>query len=116
MTDPQATMVTSHKKPKVPTPQRMDAGQRWSTAATFDNWVSELLDYLIIYNVDPNSNSHKQAIDYTSGYLDGVAKEFMRTWRNSSKNNDKSLIDFLNKLRDFCVPANDTDKLWEHFH
>ena len=58
----------------------------------------------------------KQAIAYTSGYLDGVVKEFMRTWRDSSKNNEKSLINFVNELRDFCVPANETDKLWEQFH
>ena len=94
----------------------MDAALQWSTAAKFENWVSELLDYLIIYNVDLNSNSDKQAIAYTSGYLDGVAKEVLRTWRDSSKNNEKSLIDLLNELRDFCVPANDTDKLWEQFH
>ena len=66
--------------------------------------------------MDPYSTLDKQAIAYTIGYLDGVAKEFMRTWRDSSKNNEKSLIDFLNELRDFCVPANDTDKLWEQFH
>jgi len=31
------------------------------------------------------------------------------------ENRMRSLVDFLNNLRDFCVPSNNTDKLWEEF-
>ena len=47
----ETSMVTSNKKPKVPTPPRMNADHTWSTADKFDNWVLEVLDYLVIHKV-----------------------------------------------------------------
>jgi hypothetical protein len=115
--DPQeaTNLVSAHKKPKVPPPQRMDGGPHWRTAKTFDNWRTDLCDYLMIHNVDPYNAQDRNALAYTNGYLDGEAKEYMRNWRNKEMNQKSSLIDFLNELRTFCVPSNDMDKLWEEF-
>ena len=68
----ETSMVTTNKKPKVPTPPRMNADHTWSTADKFDNWVLEVLDYLVIYKVDPEKG--REVIAYTSEYLEGVAK------------------------------------------
>ena len=106
-------MVSTNKKPKVPTPARMNADHIWSIADKFDNWVLEVLDYLVIHKVDPERG--KEAIAYTLGYLEGVAKEFLRTWRAKPENAIRSLTDFLNDLRAFCIPINHKDKLWKTF-
>ena len=92
----ETSMVTTNKKPKVPTPTRMNADHTWSTTDKFDNWVLEVLDYLVIYRVDPERG--REAIAYTSGYLEGVAKEFLRTWREKPENGVRSLTDFLYQL------------------
>jgi len=71
-------LVSEKKKPKIPTPQKMNGDNTWSKAATFDNWVLEVLDWLVIYEVNPHDPNQPEAITYTSGYLEGVAKEFLR--------------------------------------
>ena len=68
-----------------------------------------------IHNIDEQDQNRKDAIAYTNGYLEGIAKEFMRTWRLRSENRQKSLVDFLNDLRIFCVPSTDTERIWEEF-
>ena len=50
--------------------------------------------HLVIHRVDPERG--REAIAYTSGYLEGVAKEFLRTWRAKLENGIRSLTDFLN--------------------
>ena len=85
-------MVSTNKKPKVPTPPRMNADHTWSTADMFDNWVLEVLDYLVIHKVDLERG--REAIAYTLGYLEGVAKEFLRKWRAKPENSIRNLTDF----------------------
>ena len=72
-----------------------------------------MLDYLVIHKVDPERG--REAIAHTSRYLEGVAKEFFRTWRAKLENSIRSLTDFLNDSRAFCVPTNHKDKLWKTF-
>ena len=72
-----------------------------------------MLDYLVIYRVDPERE--REVIAYTSGYLEGVTKEFLRTWRAKPQNGVRSLTDFLNDLRAFCVPTNHKETLWKIF-
>ena len=108
-------MVSGNKRPKVPTPLKMNADTTWSTAHQFDNWVQELLDYMSIHNIDTQDPNKKDEIAYTNGYLEGIAKELMRTWRLRMGNRHKSLMDFLNDLRTFCVPSTDKQKIWEEF-
>ena len=86
----ETSIVSTNKKPKVPTPPRMNADHTWSTADKLDNWVLEVLDYLVIHEVDLEIGGEdpeigREAIAYTSGYLEGVAKEFLRTWRVKHK-------------------------------
>ena len=95
--------------------QRFNADTTWSTAHKCDNWVQELLDYMTINNIDAQDPNRKDVIACTNGYLDGVAKEFMQTWRLRSENQQKSLVDFLNDLRIFCVPSTDKERIWEEF-
>ena len=108
-------MVSGNKRPKVPTPPKMNADTTWSTAHKFDNWVQELLHYLAIYNIDAQDPQRKDAIVYTYRYREGIAKEFIRTWRLRADNLHKSLVDFLNDLRNFCVPSTDNERIWEEF-
>ena len=70
---------------------------------------------MAIHNIDALDPNRKDAIAYTNGDLEGVAKEFMQTWRLISKYRQKSLIDFLNNLRIFCVPSTDKERIWEEF-
>ena len=93
----------------------MNADTTWSTAHKFDNWVQEWLDYMAIHHINAQDTNRKDAIAYPNGYLEGIAKEFMRTWRLRSENRQKSLVDFLNDLRIFCVPSTDKQRIWEEF-
>ena len=68
-----------------------------------------------IHNIDAQDPNRKDAIAYTNGYLEGIAKEFMRTWRLRSNNRQKSLVDFFNDLRILCVPSTDKERMWEEF-
>ena len=68
-----------------------------------------------IHNIDAQDPNREDAIAYTNGYLEGIAKEFMRTWRLRLENRQKSLVDFLNDLRIFCVPSTDKERIWEEF-
>ena len=70
-------IVSRNKRPKVPAPPKMNADTTWSTAHKFDNWVQELLDYMSIHNINAQDPNRKDAIVYTNGYLEGIAKEFM---------------------------------------
>ena len=70
---------------------------------------------MLIHNIDAQDPNRKDAIAYTNGYLEGIAKEFMRTWRLRTDNRNKSLVDFFNDLRTFCVPSTDKGKIWEEF-
>ena len=89
----------------------MNADTTWSTAHKFDNWIEELLDYMSIHNIDAQDPNRKDAIAYTNGYLEVVEKEFMRTWRLRAENRQRSLQDFLNDLRIFCVPSTDKKRI-----
>ena len=71
------------------------------------------MDYLVIQKVDLERG--REAIAHTSRYLEGVAKEFLRTWRAKPENSIRSLTDFLNNLGAFCVSTNHKDKLWKTF-
>ena len=57
-----------------------------------------------------------EALPHAAGYLGGLAKEFMSTWRNDPLNENKNLRSFLNDLRAFCIATNYKDKLWEEFN
>ena len=70
---------------------------------------------MTIYDVSIDNPLTWDALAYTNGYFEGTAKEFMIAWRNKDKNAYKTLINFLNDLRKFCIPKNDTDKNWEEF-
>ena len=101
------------KKPKIPTPELCTADAKWSEANKFDTWAIDVLDYLMVYHIRPEDD---EALPYAAGYLGGLAKEFMSTWRNDPLNENKKLRSFLNDLRAFCIPTNYKDKLWEEFN
>ena len=115
MFDPQTltNMQPITKKPKIPTPELCTADPKWRGANKFDTWAIDVLDYLMVYHIRPEDD---EALPYAAGYLGGLAKEFMSTWRNDPLNENKKLRSFLNDLRAFCIPTNYKDKLWEEFN
>ena len=108
-----ANMQPITKKPKIPTPTICTADANWNDANKFDTWAIDVLDYLLVHHITPE---HDEALPYAAGYLGGLAKEFMSTWRNDPLNEHKKLRSFLNDLRGFCIPTNYKDKLWEDFN
>ena len=93
----------------------MNTDTTWSTSHKFDNWIQELLDYMLIHKIDAQDRNRKDTIAYTNWYLEGKAKEFMRTWRLRSENRQSSLVDFLNDLTIFSVPATDKERFFTEF-
>ena len=67
----------------------------------------------MVHHIPPEDD---EALLYAAGYLGGLAKEFMSTWRNDPLDENKKLRSFLNDLRAFCIPTNYKDKLWEEFN
>ena len=63
----------------------------------------DVLDYLVVHHNQPEDD---EALPYAAGYLGGLAKEFMSTWRNDPLNENKKLRSLLNDLRAFCIPTN----------
>ena len=101
------------KKPKNTTPELCTADAKWSEANEFHTWAIDVLDYLMVHHIRPEDD---QALPHAAGYLRGLAKEFMSTWRNDPLNENKNIRSFLNDLRGFCIPTNYKDKLWEEFN
>ena len=88
MFDPQTltNMQPITKKLKIPTPKLCTADAKWGEANKFDTWAIDVLDYLMVDHIRPEND---EALPYAAGYLGGLAKEFMSTWRNDplNKNN-----------------------------
>ena len=83
------------KKPKIPTPELCIADAKWSEANKFDTWAIDVLDYLMVYHIRLEDD---EALPYVAGYLAGLAKEFMSTWRNDPLDENKKLRLLLNDL------------------
>ena len=67
----------------------------------------------MLHHIKPEAD---EALPYGVGYLGGLAKEFMSTWRNDPLKENKKLRSFWNNLQSFRIPTNSKDKLWEEFN
>ena len=101
------------KKPKIPTLELCTADAKWSEANKFYTWAMDVPDYLMVHHIQPED---EEALPYAAGYLGGLAKEFVSTWRKDPLNKNKKFRSFLNDLRVFCIPTNYKGKLWEEFN
>ena len=104
---------STHKKPKIPVPPTNNGEDSYTKSATFDNWTFLLLDYLKVHNINTESD---EGLAYVSGYLDGIAREFLINWKKEHQGTYKTLINFLDDLRKFCIPPNYEEKLWQEFN
>ena len=65
-------LVSSFKKPKVPTPPTNNGDHTWKDPTKYDNWATQVMEYLQIHGISLIS---QVALAYAAGYVDGTAKE-----------------------------------------
>ena len=76
------------KTPKIPTPELCTADAKWIKANKFDTLAIDVVDYLMVHHIRLEGD---EALPYTTGYLGGLAKEFLSTWRNDPLNENRKL-------------------------